>query len=177
MWSEPRDEELRSLPRLYATEDMPVEETMIYEHFFLGGCDCYVAEYDPDGRIFFGHAILNDDLDNTEWGYIGFDEPHEVQNLRMAADTLTIEWDSDAPHSGSSTVYDVARGPIEELAMGGTVADVCLESEVATLFAEDPEVPPLNAGFYYLVRGTNDCGVGGYGFATGDVPRQVDVCP
>ncbi len=43
---------------------------MVHQHYSLGGCDWYVAEYDPEERIFHGYAILNDDLDNAESGYV-----------------------------------------------------------------------------------------------------------
>ncbi len=43
-------------------------------HFFLGGCDWYIAEYDPQDQTFFGFAILNDDYEMAEWGYISFEE-------------------------------------------------------------------------------------------------------
>ena len=74
MWNEPSTEELALMPSLYSTENVSLADKAIVMHFFLGGCDWYVAEYDPDERIFFGFAILNGDLQNAEWGYISFDE-------------------------------------------------------------------------------------------------------
>ncbi len=78
MWNEPTEEELKKVPRLNATENTPLEETLIHLHFFLGGCDWYIAEYSPTDRLFFGYAILNNDLDNAEWGYISYDELRSV---------------------------------------------------------------------------------------------------
>ena len=74
MWNQPTDLELSKIPRLYATESTPLEEKIMHMHFFLGGCDWFVAEYSPDDRLFFGYAILNNDLQNAEWGYVSFDE-------------------------------------------------------------------------------------------------------
>lgn len=79
MWNEPTDAELRALPRLYETENVPTKNKMILLHFFIGACDWYAAEYDPEERIFFGFAILNGDLQNAEWGYVAFDELREIQ--------------------------------------------------------------------------------------------------
>ena len=93
MWNEPTPEELMKLPRLYATENTPAEDTMIYEHFFLGGCDWYVADYGPDERIFFGYTILNDDLDNAEWGYISFDELREVRTHQGIEVDRDLHWE------------------------------------------------------------------------------------
>ena len=42
-------------------------------HFFIGGCDWYICEYDGDD-LFFGYAILNGDFINAEWGYVSFSE-------------------------------------------------------------------------------------------------------
>ena len=46
MWNEPSEEELRKLPKLYETEKVSLEEKLIHMHFFIGGCDWYVSEYD-----------------------------------------------------------------------------------------------------------------------------------
>lgn len=69
MWNTPSQEHLDSIPRLYDTEHMPTEEKLIYLHFFLGGSDWYIAEYNGDD-LFFGFAILNSDYEMAEWGYI-----------------------------------------------------------------------------------------------------------
>ena len=78
MWNEPTKEQLARMPRLYETEDIPPEEKMVYIHFFLGGSDWYVAEYDRDD-LFFGYAILNGDTEMAEWGYISFRELRELK--------------------------------------------------------------------------------------------------
>ena len=42
-------------------------------HYFCGGTDIYICEYDrKDGM--FGFAILNGDLGNSEWGYFNLKE-------------------------------------------------------------------------------------------------------
>lgn len=91
MWNEPSEKELRKLPPLYATENQDWQETMIHEHFFLGGCDWYMAEYSPEERIFFCYAILNDDFVNSEWGYTSFDELREI-NVRGFEIDRDMHW-------------------------------------------------------------------------------------
>ncbi len=86
MWNEPADKELEKLPSLYATETVPLEEKLIQMHFFLGGSDWYVAEYDANDRLFFGYAILNNDLENAEWGYISYDELRSVSVRGLEVD-------------------------------------------------------------------------------------------
>ena len=79
MWNRPGPEELAKIPVFYSTEKVPLKEKIIYMHFFLGGCDWYAAEYDPESQIFFGFAILNDDLEMAEWGYFSLQELCDVK--------------------------------------------------------------------------------------------------
>ena len=69
MWNEPAKEQLAKIPKLYETERVPLKEKLIWLHFFIGGCDWYVAEYDEEENLFWGYAILNGDLEMAEWGY------------------------------------------------------------------------------------------------------------
>lgn len=77
MWNEPTKETLARIPPLYATEGVPEKDKLIHLHFFIGGCDWYVTEYDGEDT-FFGFAILNDDYEMAEWGYISFTEMKEI---------------------------------------------------------------------------------------------------
>ena len=80
MWNVPTKERLEKIPRLYATEGIPLGEKIIHLHFFLGGCDWYIAEYDGED-LFWGYAILNGDYQNAEWGYVSF---RELTDLKVA---------------------------------------------------------------------------------------------
>jgi len=78
MWNTPTEDRLSRIPRLYETEHIPLQDKLIYLHFFIGGCDWYVAEFDGED-IFWGFAILNDDFQNAEWGYISFNELKSIR--------------------------------------------------------------------------------------------------
>ena len=78
MWNIPTKERLAKIPKLYETENIPLCKKMIYLHFFLGGCDWYIAEYDGKDT-FWGFAILNNDLHMAEWGYISFCELKSIK--------------------------------------------------------------------------------------------------
>lgn len=78
MWNKPTDKELARLPRLYETENVPLDDKIIHQHYFLESFDWYVAEYGPQERIFFGYAVLNGDHQNAEWGYTSLDELAEI---------------------------------------------------------------------------------------------------
>ncbi len=78
MWNEPSLEELAKLPRLYETEDVPVEEKVVRMHFVLGSADWYVTEYDPHDELFFGFVNLGDPQ-NAEWGYFCLQELRQVR--------------------------------------------------------------------------------------------------
>ncbi len=77
MWNKPNEKMLAKIPRLYATESIATDDKPIYLHFFIGGCDWYIAEFDGEDT-FFGFAKLNDST-NAEWGYISFGE---IKRLR-----------------------------------------------------------------------------------------------
>ena len=85
MWNEPSEERLSQIPRLYETEHTPVEDKEIHLHFFLMGCDWYIAEYDGND-LFFGYAILNNDYSNAEWGYISFSELKAIRFQYLEVD-------------------------------------------------------------------------------------------
>ncbi len=78
MWNIPSQERLDKIPRLYETEHIPVEDKLIHLHFFIGGCDWFIAEYDG-ADLFFGYAVLNADYLNAEWGYVSFAELKAVK--------------------------------------------------------------------------------------------------
>jgi len=79
MWNVPTVERLFRIPRLYETESVPTLDKLIHLHFFIGGCDWYIAEFDGEDT-FFGFAILHGDLDNAEWGYVSFEE---IKSLKI----------------------------------------------------------------------------------------------
>jgi len=74
MWNKPTKKQLSRIPKFYQTEEVPIKDKIIHLHFFIGGCDWFIAEYDADDDLFFGFSIINGDLQNSEWGYIGFNE-------------------------------------------------------------------------------------------------------
>ena len=78
MWNEPGRKVLRRIPRFYESEGIPLKNKPIYLHFFIGGCDWYISEYDGDD-LFFGYAILNNDADLGEWGYVSFEELRRIR--------------------------------------------------------------------------------------------------
>ena len=78
MWNTPSKSRLDTIPKLYETESTSLKDKEIYLHFFIGGCDWYISEYDGDD-LFFGFCILNSDLRNAEWGYISFSELKSIK--------------------------------------------------------------------------------------------------
>ena len=73
MWNEPSKERLAKIPRLYETEETPLQEKLIHLHFFIGACDWFIVEYDGED-VFWGFVILNGDYEMAEWGYISLNE-------------------------------------------------------------------------------------------------------
>ena len=94
MWNKPTKAQLDKVPRLYSTEKIPPKDRLIYLHFFIGGCDWYIAEYDGED-IFYGFAIMNNDTEMAEWSYISFNEMEEVKTLGGHLD-LSYPMEADA---------------------------------------------------------------------------------
>ena len=74
----PTAKQLSRIPPLYSSEDVPTQEKVIHAHFFVGGCDWWISEFDPKDGIFFGFCNLNDPQD-AEWGYADFEELKQVR--------------------------------------------------------------------------------------------------
>jgi hypothetical protein len=64
----PTAAEARAIPGLYETEDVPAPDKTLHVHYFVGGSDWWIAEYDPETGMAFGYACLGDPQ-GAEWGY------------------------------------------------------------------------------------------------------------
>ena len=82
MWNTPSKERLSKIPKLYETENVPFKDKFIHLHFFISGCDWYVCEYNGED-LFFGFAILNNDLDMAEWGYFSLRELKSIKTTSI----------------------------------------------------------------------------------------------
>jgi hypothetical protein len=105
MWNEPSPERLGRIPRLYETEDTPVKDKVIHLHFFIGGCDWYIAEFDGEDT-FFGYAILNQDYQNAEWGYISF---QELKSIKIGWIELDCETEAAWPARKAKEINEIWR--------------------------------------------------------------------
>ncbi len=67
----------QTIPLLYATEDTPLDNKMVYAKFFTPDANWtwYVTEYDPTERLCFGYVIGHE----SEWGYFSLDELESVR--------------------------------------------------------------------------------------------------
>ena len=60
-------------------------------HFFLGGCDWFIAE--TDGKdLMWGFVILNNDLKNAEWGFVSFSELCDIKVQGYAEVDFDLHW-------------------------------------------------------------------------------------
>jgi len=78
MFNKPTAAQLATIPQLYQTEDIPLKLKLIHLHFFIGGSDWYVMEFDGKDT-FWGFVILNGDYEMAEFGYISFDELKSIR--------------------------------------------------------------------------------------------------
>ena len=80
MWNKPTIKQLEKIPLILSNEFKHLKDTKVYLHFFIGGSDWYITQYDGKDT-FYGFACLNGDLEMAEWGYISFTE---LINLRVS---------------------------------------------------------------------------------------------
>jgi hypothetical protein len=62
---------------------------MLHLHYFTGGCDWWIAEYDPATGAAFGYACLGDPA-CAEWGYLDLSE---LEQVRVHGGLLIVERD------------------------------------------------------------------------------------
>jgi hypothetical protein len=87
------------IPGLGVTDNLKQHPLSL--HYFVGGCDWYIAEWDKDEDLFFGYAILNGDYESSEWGYIS---RQEILSLEIPERHLMINLDL---HCEEETIEDV----------------------------------------------------------------------
>lgn len=103
---------LHNIPRLYATEDVPVLEKTIYIHYSIPASqlpfDWWIAELDQEEGLAFGYACLHGDTDNAEWGYISLTE---LEGIMMRGNPpALVERDLEfKPTKWASVVEDFSR--------------------------------------------------------------------
>ena len=107
MWAKPTKADLATMPGLHTTKGD--KDTLVRGHFFLGSCDWFVTEYDPEDKIFFGFAILNADYEMAEWGNISLTE---LESLKVGG-FMEVDYDK---HWEKKPVKDV-----EKIVQGGGV--------------------------------------------------------
>lgn len=77
------------IPALYSTEDTPIEDKVLYAHYFAGSFDCWIAEYDPQTGDAFAYTCLGDPA-NAEWRTVSLPE---LEEIRLAGALFVIERD------------------------------------------------------------------------------------
>ncbi|HYV20007.1 MAG TPA: hypothetical protein VFC25_13365 [Verrucomicrobiae bacterium] len=128
-----------------------------------------IADLDGDG---VSNLVDCAPADASAWAV-----PAEVTNVVFATNNQTVSWNSLATQAGPGTIYDLMRGLISQLPVGDKPAETCLAPDSGSTQFVDNATPAVGAGFYYLVRGSNVCGVGNYGTTSGGAPRLSTVCP
>ncbi len=145
-----------------------------------GGLGDY--ELDSGGRYVVDNPDLDADgvadvCDCAPSNPTAFSIPAAVTGLMLASDKSTIQWVSAAPGSGSGTVHDLVRGRLGEWPVGVGGSESCVASGTPEGSAQDPSIPPVAGGSWYLVRGRNGCGPGPYGHASGGSEEISAACP
>jgi hypothetical protein len=98
--------------------------------------------------------------------------PPEALGL-IAPDKTTLSWSP----ATFATSYDVVRGVTATLPVEPGGGDETCFTGLAQTSLVDATTPASGAAFWYLARGVNACGAGGYGQQSDGTPRITDTCP
>ena len=81
---------LKLCPKIGETDGKKEHPAMF--HYFYGGTDIFICEFDGED-LMFGYTILNGDLQNAEWGYSSLSEIVKVPqfNIDYHFEPQTIE--------------------------------------------------------------------------------------
>jgi photosystem II stability/assembly factor-like uncharacterized protein len=135
-------------------------------------CDNCASVDNPDQANSDGDAA-GDVCDCNPVSADVFSIPPEVSGLSWSSPT-ELEWESALPLSGNETEHVVFRGLLGQFPVGSS--SFCTETRLQEASLIDPDVPGLGVGFWYLVHGTNSCGVGSLGMWGTGAERVVPVC-
>jgi N-acetylneuraminic acid mutarotase len=131
-------------------------------------------EADQDGD---GFRICSPDcFDTNPQVWTG---PAEVANLAAAPGTPTVlSWNSQSGSAGPETTYDLVGGMLTSPPgfLDISLAS-CLQSGGPNSFSDTRPNPGTGAGFWYLARGSNSCGVGTYGTGSFGLDRDLSIPP
>jgi len=78
---------IQTIPPPYATECVALSDKQLHAHYFVGGCDWYVAELSSSDGDAFGYA----DLGHGEWGYFNLVEMERI----ITASGMVVERELD----------------------------------------------------------------------------------
>jgi hypothetical protein len=99
--------------------------------------------------------------------------PPETSDVSSAADKATFTWSAAA----YATQYDVVRGSVAAFPVGPGGGDETCFANLTEPTLVDTTIPLEGAGFWYLSRGENACGVGTFGAQSDGTSRVTSSCP
>jgi hypothetical protein len=76
-------------PKLYSQDGLGYR-AQVWAHYFAGGSDWLVTEYDPVADLAFGWVCLNGDRRNAELGYFSLAEMEAVEVVRSTPGGLLV---------------------------------------------------------------------------------------
>ena len=103
-------------------------------------------------------------------------EAPSVSVSKNSEDGTRIDWSSAAACAGSGLQYRVYREPLDAGVMGTSSQGSCWGPEQSQTWTTDAEVLAPGTGKRYLVRASNLCGVGTWGFDASGAER-IASCP
>jgi hypothetical protein len=131
----PPAEELAAWPKLYATDnDGPIGDKPIQAHYFQGGMDFYVAEYDPKEKEAFGYTDLGH---GGEWGYMQLDDIEELRGQFGLPIERDLDFKPGTPAKECIPRYVADAAAEGDKAAIETLQDQAVEAILRDVLADD----------------------------------------
>ncbi len=139
-----------------------------------GWCLNYLALCTSAAECDDADPCTTDACTNSVCTHSALGTPGLASGVAADPDKQTYTWNA-APNA---TRYDVVRGSLSAFPVGpGGADEVCFADEPGASVVDGVTPTPGGTGFWYLVRGDNDCTAGGYGTESNGSPRNTTTCP
>lgn len=139
-----------------------------------GWCLNYLATCTTAAECDDFDPCTTDTCTNSICAHSALGTPGLATAVEASNDKQTYTWTA----STNATRHDIVRGALSAFPVGpGGADEVCFNDEPAATLSDPATPAPPGAGFFYVVRGDNDCTAGSYGTESNATPRLTATCP
>lgn len=125
----------KQLQEIPIRSKVPIDKAIIHAHYFVGGSDWYVIDWDRKDNLFFGFVVLNGDLQNAELGYFSFAELDEFNRYPLLMN-LDFNWHKITYHELQIQLEIIESDEIPKQ-VNRMLADFYFKQNLANILGEE----------------------------------------